>query len=308
MTPLFRIRASAASLIMTDPVGKTPMEKYLEAVSTLKEKKEKWGLVPVEKRSQVRNSELKASIDKLESEIPALEKSKETVVLGETAKSYALQWQRGQRWNRTADFSNKYTQKGSACEEDGFDLVATLKGIMLYKNPIKLENEWATGTPDPFNKLTGKLINKDIKSSWDWTTFPYKSDKLDKVYEWQNMIYAWLGEEESWTTTYCLVNTPPNLLRREKERKWYDLGGPDRNSDSYVEACIEIEKRGIYDMELFLKRAADDGEPFELHCKDWKYDVPANERIMEFTTMLEMEKIEALKERVIQVRKFLETQ
>lgn len=257
MEKVFKIRASGASAIMTDPQSKA---------------------------------------------------DKEAGLLGATAKSYVLEWQRGERWSREADFGNKYTEKGHLCEEDGFDMVSISIGKMVYKNPIKLENDWATGTPDPYDKLTGELLNFDIKSSWDWTTFPYKTDKLDKTYEWQNQVYAWLAEKESWKTIYCLVNTPPKLLMQAKEKKWWALGCPDRHSDVYVQACINIEKNGIYDMERFLRQAKDNGDAFELHCKDWRYDVPASERKIEFTTIYDMAKTESLKERVIQVRNFLKNQ
>jgi len=236
---------------------------------------------------------------------PQSKADKEAGNLGATAKSYVLEWDRGKKWNREAQIGGKYIEKGNACEEDGFDLVSQIKGMMVYKNPLKLENTWATGTPDPYNKATGTLLPFDIKSSWDWTTFPYPQDSLDKNYVWQNTVYAWLAGFPNWTTIYCLVNTPGRLLRQAKESKWYALGCPDRTSDAYIEACIDVEKNGIYDMELFLKRCSDDGEPFELHCKDWSFDVPAKERIIEFTTPLISEQTEALIERVKQVRRFL---
>jgi len=256
MTPLFRIRASAAGKIMTDPKNKG---------------------------------------------------DKEAGRLGETAKSYVKEWDRAQRWGREKDLGTPAIEKGKACEEDAFDLIGQVQNILAYKNPIHLENEWATGTPDAYNKVTQKLISFDVKSSWDWTTLPYPTDGLDKIYEWQNLVYAWLAEAESWTTKYCLVNTPPRLVMRAKDRKWYDLGCPERTSDEYVQACMKIERDSIYDLSLFLATSHDAGDAFELHTPvmEWDFDVPKNERIVEFTTVLDMSRIEALKERVKQCREYL---
>jgi len=251
---LFRIRASAAGLIMTDPKTKA---------------------------------------------------DKDAGRLGETAKTYMKDWEWAKEIGREKDLDTNAIEKGNLCEEDGFDLISIQKGIMIYKNPFHLENEWATGTPDPYDRATGKLLPFDNKCSYTWETFPHKADKLPKVYEWQDIVYGWLGGFDEYSTIYTLVNAPAAMVRKEKDSRWWKMGCPDRQSAEFIAACQKIERKFIYDMELFLKTCSDGGEPFELHSTDWIYDIPASKRIREFKVAVTQPDIDALIERVKQCREYI---
>lgn len=106
----------------------------------------------------------------------------------------------------------KYTMKGNQVEDDNIAFLAKNWGFEFEKNEDSFSNEWATGTPDI---LLPKMV-VDIKSSWDYTTFPMFYDKVpNKDYMMQLQTYMWLTERSSSKLVYVLNNTPEHLRRTE---------------------------------------------------------------------------------------------
>lgn len=207
------------------------------------------------------------------------------------------------RYSRNPNYGSKYMDKGNMMEEEAITLLCRLKKMFLTKNKERLINDFISGHPDLFN---GKDILKtkegwDTKCSWDVFTFPFPDEKLDSKYYWQNMGYLWLTGAEKWTTSYCLVNAPANLILAEKTKVFYRLGCPDATDPEYIHECIEIEKNMIFDMAKFVK----DYPNFDLDCKDWQYDIPIKERLIEFEVVRRNYEIELIKERVIKCREYL---
>lgn len=137
--------------------------------------------------------------------------------LGKTGESYLELWLKEQIYNRKKEFTSKYTDKGLQMEDNNIDFVADqLNYGLLIKNEQYFENDFCTGTPDII--LKDRII--DIKSSWDFSTFPLFDKELEnKDYYWQMQGYLWLTGKEFAQVIYVLSDTPLHLI--QKEAFWY---------------------------------------------------------------------------------------
>lgn len=220
-----------------------------------------------------------------------------------TCKRKLVQMYRELTWQRRSDKGNKYTEKGNMVEEDSITLYSRVKKEIFKKNEIRLTNDFFTGEVDLFqgSEITKAKRTLDTKSSWDWTTFPSMLDSIDSDYDYQGQGYMDLTGAGMHTIAYCLVNTPGDLIFKEKLNLKYSMGIIDIETPEYIEACIEIEKNHIYDMELFLRH----NPFFELHCKDWKFDIPMEQRVHEIDVVRDDKKIQKMKDRIIECREWM---
>lgn len=135
------------------------------------------------------------------------------------AKTYVREWLLDLMYGgvRVSKVDTKYTLKGEQVEDFNIDYYGENKGILLKKNELSFANEYATGTPDV---LLDNLVI-DIKSSWDYTTFPMFFDKIpNNDYASQLQVYMWLTEIKDARLVYVLSNTPENLRRSDLD--WLD--------------------------------------------------------------------------------------
>lgn len=225
--------------------------------------------------------------------------------IGKTAKSYLKQIYREQRYDRTYEFSSKYTRKGTDQEELAITLFSLVTGTMFKKNKQRLSDDFLSGEPDLF---AGDLIDRategwDTKCSWDLWTFPVQSDELDDMYYYQNMGYMALTGADKWTTVFCLVNATADLVQGEKRKVYFNMGCPNDTDEAYIEKCIEIEKNMIYD----IKQFRDDNPHYDMDCKVWKYDIPEEERIVQFEVQRDDEEIEKIYNRVREARTYIKS-
>lgn len=218
-----------------------------------------------------------------------------------TCKRKLIQIFRENEWQRRANKGNKYTEKGIDVEDDSITLYSRFKKKLFKKNTIRLNNDFFTGEVDLFE---GEEITKathiiDIKSCWDWTTFPSICDTLDSSYDYQGQTYMDLTSAPIHTIAYCLTNTPAKLI--EQEKKSLIWKGIEIDTQEFTDSCIEIEKNCIYDMELFVKQNPE----YVLHCKDWTFDIPLEQRVYEIDVLRDDNKINAMKSRVLDARNWM---
>jgi hypothetical protein len=231
--------------------------------------------------------------------------------MGDTCKKRLRNLYRELMYDRRKIVNTKQTEKGLRSEEDAITLYSRVKKTMFKKNDRHLKNRFVMGTPDIF---IGDTIEKavegfDTKCSWDLWTFPHAGDKLDPAYYWQNQTYMMLTGAKKWTTVYCLVNAPADLIKQEKKSLFFKMGCPEmsENPDAnitynrYIDECIEIEKNMIFDMTQFRR----DNPHFDLDCKVWEYDIPIEERVIEFETVLSMPDIDKLIARIGECRQYM---
>jgi hypothetical protein len=213
----------------------------------------------------------------------------------QTCKQKLVQIARELLWKRRYNMSNKYTEKGIAVEDDAITLYSLFKKDFFKKNDIRLSNDHFTGETDIYQGSDISNADKtvDIKSSWDWTTFPSFLDEPEKNYIYQGYVYQDLTGSKLHTVAYCLVNTPSHLIIDEKRRLAYKMGIIDTETPEYIKKCIEIEKNCIYDMEKFCK----DNPHFEFHTENWDYDISLNDRVIEFDIIRDDKVINQMKQR-----------
>lgn len=220
-----------------------------------------------------------------------------------TCKRKLIQIYREINWKRKSNRGNKYIDKGNEVEQDSITLYSRVKKSMFKKNDIRLVNGYFTGELDIYegDSITSAIHTIDIKSSWDWITFPSMCDTVDASYDYQGQVYMDLTGAKKHTIAYCLVNTPANIILDEKKKLAYKMGVIDLETPEYIEACIEIEKNHIYDMELFLSH----NPWFHLHCKNWDFDIQMSQRIHEIVVERDDDKIQKMYARIDDCRKWI---
>lgn len=220
-----------------------------------------------------------------------------------TCKKKLIQMFREKQWKRRNNQSNKYVEKGLEVEESSIDLYCSVKKEFFKKNDIRLTNDYFTGELDLYKgeEITKAIKTIDIKSSWDWTTFPSMANTIVADYKYQGHTYMDLTGALTHSVAYCLVNTPGNLIMDEKRRLAYKMGVLDNESPEYISACVEIEKNSIYDMSLFIK----DNPGFEFHSENWDFDIPKDERVHEVEFNRNEPELYKMKTRVIECRDWM---
>ena len=191
--PPFKIRASAVSQIMGKLSGGIT-ETQSKNLATLEAK---------EKRT--------AKQEETYQELLAKKDTPKT--LPKTCVSYLEQWLKEQIFQYRSELKSDYLDKGNACEDEAIDM--TIKEFNLpynEKNEFYFENDYMTGTPDIIYQ--DEII--DTKCSFTPDTFPIFVDKPMKEhninYWWQGQSYMELCSVNSYSVSYCLCNTPHEIL------------------------------------------------------------------------------------------------
>lgn len=137
-------------------------------------------------------------------------------VLSQTAKSYIEELAKEHLFGIKKVFKSRYTDKGNEVEEQAIELTEDVLGFeFLTKNEKYFENDYIKGTPDV---ITTSLII-DVKSSWSGETFPFFETELpNKDYYYQVMGYMWLTGKKDALISYCLINTPEEIVNDEIRR------------------------------------------------------------------------------------------
>jgi len=196
-------------------------------------------------------------------------------ILSQTAKTYCLDWMKGQIYNRRKEISSKYMQKGNEMEDSAIDFIAEKLGLgMLIKNEQFFENDFMNGTPDLI--LSDCVI--DVKNSWDWSTFPLFETEINSDYFYQLQGYMHLTGIKKAKLIYTLMDTPDHLIEREARNYCYQNG---------IELDVDVWN------EFFNKMTYSDVDE-KLRIKIFQFDY-------------EPETIEQINTRVIQCREFIKT-
>jgi hypothetical protein len=137
-------------------------------------------------------------------------------VLSQTAKTYIEELAKEHLFGIKKVFKSRYTDKGNEVEEKAIELTEEVLGFeFLTKNEEYFENDYIKGTPDI---ITSSLVI-DVKSSWSGDTFPFFETELpNKDYYYQVMGYMWLTGKKNALISYCLINTPEEIVNDEIRR------------------------------------------------------------------------------------------
>jgi hypothetical protein len=137
-------------------------------------------------------------------------------VLSQTAKTYVEELAKEHLFGIKKVFKSRYTDKGNEVEEQAIELTEDVLGFeFLTKNENYYQNDYIKGTPDI---ITTSLVI-DVKSSWSGDTFPFFETELpNKDYYYQVMGYMWLTGKQNALISYCLINTPEEIVNDEIRR------------------------------------------------------------------------------------------
>jgi hypothetical protein len=255
---------------MTEPAGKSPLEKVTDLRMVLADKRAKLETINPALKTYANTV---ASIAKIEAEIERLLPEIGKPRLSQTCKTLLEEWVNQFVYSRRSEFSSKYTDKGNLVEDDAIVYaMGHVKQIGLAsKNEVKFSDEHIQGSPDI---ITDTHIF-DIKSSWSHDTFPLYDEELpESDYAWQVLGYMALAGKQAGAVVFCLMSMPEELIR--KEAKW-KLG---------------------YDY---------DEEKYQEFADAFRYDdLPAYLRIRQFTVSYDEEKIEAIRKRVEECRWYIQ--
>ena len=269
--PDFRIRCSAIGQIMTEPSGKSPKEKLLDAINKLAEQEAKLFTIRPELKSYATQQE---RIVKTKDEIKHLESIADIPNLGKTCISYLEKWVTERIYERRVDISTKTMKKGLLVEDDAITYACGWIPEMglANKNSQRFRNHFMEGEPDVINDEEDYVF--DTKCSWDHTTFPlYYKEVPDKDYYWQLIGYMGLTGKRKARVVYVLMSMPEEMI--QKEARW--RLGYEFSELEYVEFSAQFR----YD------------------------DLPAHLRLKEFEVEWDEESYLAITNRVLECRQYI---
>lgn len=282
------IRCSALPMVMTEPSGKSNLQRYTDAIQRLSDTQGRYAALKT-KDGKMGEKYLK-TIGELEISIPELEKVKYDEILSETCKSYLIQSYVLSKYGRVREIVTKQMVKGTITEGDAIELFSVLEGKKYKKNTERIMNEHVSGTPDLFlgQELTKSDEIVDIKSCWDIFTFLKNVDELENVedqkcvsYYWQIQGYLALTGAKIGTLAFCLVNTPDSIIEGEKYNL---LRRMDVATEEAPEYKTELKK-------LIANRKFD--------------DIPFQDRLLTYSIERNDDDIAAIYKRVEKCREFL---
>jgi hypothetical protein len=277
--PLFKISCSQISKIIGEGRAKSFKDKIAAQELQIKETKSK--VVPEKSESKTQQN-LTAKIERLELGLKELneldEAQKNLPKLSETAKTYCKNWLKGFLYEKRKTFTSKYTDKGNEKEEDAIDYCERVfEGadgwFLASKNTERRSNQWVEGECDI--ELTDEI--KDIKNSFDFSTFPLIEDEIPTIdYYWQLQGYMWLWDKEKGGVIYVLMDLPDEMIMKEV---WREFG--------YGFAYTQ--------------------QQFDDFTAQFRYEhLPRQLRIKEYKFERDDEKIELIKTKVGECRKYID--
>jgi hypothetical protein len=215
--------------------------------------------------------------DKQKEELTGLINKRDNPELSATCKGYCEDWLKGQVYNRRIEFTNKYTEKGIIMEDSAIDFISEqLKLGMLFKSDTPLEDDFMTGETDV--NIPDLVI--DAKNSWSWETFPlFDTEIPSDLYYWQLQGYMSLTGKSKSKLCYVLSDTPLHIIEREARNYCFFNG------------------YGELDMDIFN----------EFHKKLTYSDVDPKLKLKVFDIPRDDTAIQAIKDRVVECRKYIET-
>lgn len=277
------IRCSALGSIMSPPQGKTPMEKYISALTSLTETQEKYEKLL--KKDGKQGLGYLDKISKLTQELPMLETQKDEEYLSKSCQSYLTKTYALEKYNRIKDVQTKEMVKGVEVEDTSIELFSKMEGKWYEKNTSRLNNGIVSGTPDLFD---GESIDKaerviDIKSSYDIETFLKNiTQPLSSTYYWQIQGYLWLTSAPVGVISYCLVNTPESIVNQQAEYLMRKLDVATTENPLYKREYEKLVRNMTFD------------------------DIPMEERIIRIEVQRNDDDIEKIYKKVLKCREYLQ--
>ncbi len=302
-----KFRASSIGHIMTEPHGKSNIDKYIDCLDAIGKAKRMYDDFK-NKETKTAKEKLKA-IYNLEKKSEELKLVKDDVLLSDSCKTHLVDLFVSNKYNRYTEIHAKQLDKGNEVEDDSITMLSLLSGIFYKKNEQHFENDFIKGTPDILwgdNVAIFIEVVIDTKSSWDaYSFFRATYKELNPMYYWQLMSYMDLTGAQSGSIDYCLNNTPYFLVESELRKESYNH--PDNNTPAWIE--LQIIANHTYDLKSFedyyKRRGCLPVDELAHITVAGFIEIPLEERHFSFKVERNDEDIERIHQRVTQCREYM---
>lgn len=139
--------------------------------------------------------------------------------LSVTCKNFCKEWLKIQIYERTPEFTSKYTDKGTQTEDAAIELLNGFYKWNAKKNTARKFSEYMHGECDL--DIESEDLIDDIKSSYSCFTFPlFDAEIPDKKYIWQIQGYMQLWGRKNGRISYVLMDMPDDMIAQELRWKF----------------------------------------------------------------------------------------
>ena len=234
---------------MSNPKGKTNLERYKETLEKLESERSKYGAIENKETKTALKSH--AKIIELKDLAAEQKKVKNVVILSSTCKTWVKEQAKEFFYGYKSEIKSKYFDKGHKNEQAAIDQLNYRDGTDYVKNEQRKTNSWLTGECDIDDKGNKTII--DIKNAWSIETFPSLVSDVDEKakesgYVDQQKGYLILWKYKRAFVAYCFTETPENLLNSfdNKEIHRHNL---KLNVRKYITMSNEIVLEDGYEAE-----------------------------------------------------------
>jgi hypothetical protein len=218
---------------------------------------------------------------------PVTKADKEAGLLSKTAQRHLLDVYVDQKYGRKKDIQTKQMRKGNEVEDESISFLCNYvwgDKDKYVKNEQKYHNDFIAGTPDVIAIDSDGSYIYDVKSSYDlWTFTGNIIDKIDNLYYWQMQSYMWLVGAKKAYVSFCLIDTPFNIVEQEKKSLLYKMNVISEESPEYVKEALKLEFNMTFS------------------------DIPTSERILIFPIERNEDDILRIQAKVEKAREYLQT-
>lgn len=218
---------------------------------------------------------------------PVTKADKEAGLLSKTAQRHLLDVYVDQKYGRKKDIQTKQMRKGNEVEDESIRFLCNYvwgDKDKYVKNEQKYYNDFISGTPDVIAIDSDGSYIYDVKSSYDlWTFTGNIIDKIDNLYYWQMQSYMWLVGAKKAYVSFCLIDTPFNIVEQEKKSLLYKMNVISEESPEYVKEALKLEFNMTFS------------------------DIPTKERILIFPIERNEDDITRIEYKVEKAREYLQT-
>jgi hypothetical protein len=149
-------------------------------------------------------------------------------------------WEKYNKRMVTIDFARSSARKGNLMEEDAIEIVSSLDKTKYVKESCHINNDYMVGVCDVFHNGGRRII--DVKASWNIYTFmPNLIKPVERSYWYQAQGYMELYDADIAEVCHVLVNTPPHLIAREREKIGDRFLTGEITKDKYEEAMEGLD-------------------------------------------------------------------
>ncbi len=145
-----------------------------------------------------------------------------------------------------------FHEKGNILEGEAIELLSKLDKVKYCKNTDVATNEYMLGKCDVYSPERGAIL--DIKVAWNINTFlSTLNAPLKSLYWYQMQGYLELHDLAFGEVCFCLLNTPEDMVEREKLKMLNNYVFGVINREDYEKGMESLELSLSYD-KIPLKR------------------------------------------------------